>query len=102
VVLVLVAGRNKRDFRLIGKKGVVMMKRRQIIGRLAIGAGIVALLAGCGTQGLLPGVGGVPTTVVGATGGQVTVGPTLVPHPATRGATATRTVTTTPVASPTR
>lgn len=78
------------------------MQGRQIIGRLAIGAGLVALLAACGTEGNAHGVGGVPTTVVGATGGQVTVAPTLVPSTATRGATVTRTVTTTPVASPTR
>jgi len=78
------------------------MKRRQIIGHLAIGAGLVALLTACGTEGNAQGVGGIPTTVVGATGGQVTVAPTLVPSTATRRATATRTVTTTPVASPTR
>ncbi|HEY8597622.1 MAG TPA: hypothetical protein VIL85_04285 [Thermomicrobiales bacterium] len=78
------------------------MKRRQAIGSLVIGAGLVALLAACGTEGNAQGVGGVPTTVVGATGGQVTVAPTLIPSTATRGATATRTVTTTPIASPTR
>lgn len=78
------------------------MKRRQIIGQLAIGAGIIALLAACGTAGNATHVGGIPTTVVGATGGQIVFAPTRVPSTATRRATATRTVTTTPGATPTR
>jgi hypothetical protein len=50
------------------KRERVTMTWQQIIGRLEIGAALVALLAACGTEGNARGVGGVPTTVVGATG----------------------------------
>jgi hypothetical protein len=78
------------------------VKRRQIIGQLVVGAGIVALLAACGSNANATRVGGIPTTVIGATGGQIVFSPTQVPSTATRRATVTRTVAATPVASPTR
>jgi len=52
------------------------VKRRQIIGQLVVGAGIVALLAACGSDANATRVGGIPTSVVGATGGQIVFAPT--------------------------
>lgn len=78
------------------------MRKRQLIGQLAVGAGIVALIAACGAEGNGQSIGGVPTTVVGRAPGQITVAPTVVYSTATRGATVTRTAAATPGASPTR
>ena len=80
------------------------MRRRQLWGGLVVGVAIAALVAACGgTEGSEVNRGGLPTTVVGPAGGQVTVAPTAVYVTVTRAATATRTTTAaTPAASPTR
>ena len=79
------------------------MQRRQMIGRLVVGVGLAALLAACGNvEGSETNRAGIPTTVVGPAGGQVTVAPTVVYRTVTRAATATRTVSATPGATPTR
>ena len=79
------------------------MQRRQMFGRIAVGVGLAVLLTACGgTEGSETNRAGIPTTVVGAAEGQVTVAPTVVYRTVTRAATATRTVSATPGATPTR
>jgi hypothetical protein len=74
-----------------------------MFGRIAVGVGLAFLLAACGsTEGSEVNRAGIPTTVVGPAGGQVTVAPTVVYRTVTRAATATRTVSATPGATPTR
>lgn len=79
------------------------MQRRQMFGRIAVGVGLAVLLAACGNvEGSETNRAGIPTTVVGPAEGRVNVAPTVVYRTVTRATTATRTVSATPGATPTR